>query len=92
MVRPDGVKSRGIEFLTWEIEEVHPGSYDIKSRLKFMDGEGIWAQIIYPNLLGFGGQRAATLDPELRLIAPRSLTMRWPRFSRNRATASFRWR
>ena len=68
VVRPDGVKARGLEFLKWEIEEVHPGSYDLKSRLKFMDGEGIWAQIIYPNLLGFGGLRAATLDPELRVL------------------------
>ena len=33
-----------------------------------MDSEGIWAQILYPNVLGFGGQRAATLDPELRLL------------------------
>jgi uncharacterized protein len=68
VVKPDGAKARGIEFLKWEIEEVHPGSYDVKPRLKFMDGEGIWAQIIYPNLLGFGGLRAATLDPELRLL------------------------
>ncbi len=68
VVKPDGAKSKGIEFLKWEIEEVHPGSYDVKPRLEFMDGEGIWAQIIYPNLLGFGGLRAATLDPELRLL------------------------
>jgi uncharacterized protein len=68
VIRPNGVKAQGIEFMKWEIEEVHPGSYDIKSRLAFMDGEGIWAQIIYPNLLGFGGQRAATLDPELRVL------------------------
>ncbi|HEV3111242.1 MAG TPA: amidohydrolase family protein [Candidatus Binataceae bacterium] len=68
VVKPDGVKARGIEFLKWEIEEVHPGSYDVGPRLKFMDGEGIFAQIIYPNLLGFGGQRAATLDPELRVL------------------------
>jgi predicted TIM-barrel fold metal-dependent hydrolase len=68
VIRTDGVKSKGIEFLKWEIEQVHTGSYDIKSRLKFMDSEGIWAQIIYPNLLGFGGQRAATLDPELRVL------------------------
>ncbi|HKD67399.1 MAG TPA: amidohydrolase family protein [Candidatus Binataceae bacterium] len=68
VVKPDGAKAKGIEFLKWEIEEVHPGSYDIEPRLKFMDGEGIWAQIIYPNLLGFGGLRAATLDPELRVL------------------------
>ena len=34
-----------------------------------MDEEGIWAQIVYPNVLGFGGQRAMKVDPELRLVA-----------------------
>jgi predicted TIM-barrel fold metal-dependent hydrolase len=68
VVRTDGEKSRGIEFMKWQIEEVHRGSYDVKARLEFMDSEGIHAQILYPNLLGFGGQRAASLDPELRLV------------------------
>ncbi len=68
VIRTDGEKSRGIEFMKWQIEEVHPGSYDVKARLEFMDSEGIHAQILYPNLLGFGGQRAASLDPELRLV------------------------
>jgi len=68
VVRTGGDKSRGIEFMKWQIEEVHPGSYDVKARLAFMDSEGIYAQILYPNLLGFGGQRAASLDPELRLV------------------------
>ena len=67
-VSADGEKSRGIEFFKWALEDVHAGSYDVKPRLEFMDGEGIWAQILYPNLLGFGGQRAATFDPELRLV------------------------
>jgi uncharacterized protein len=68
VVRPDGDKARGIEFFRWSLEDVHAGSYDVKPRLEFMDSEGIWAQILYPNLLGFGGQRAATFDPELRLV------------------------
>jgi predicted TIM-barrel fold metal-dependent hydrolase len=68
VVQPGGEKSRGIEFFKWALEDVHAGSYDVKPRLEFMDGEGIWAQILYPNLLGFGGQRAASFDPELRLI------------------------
>ncbi len=68
VVRADGEKARGIEFFAWELKDVHAGSWDIKPRLAFMDGEGIWAQILYPNVLGFGGQRAATFDPELRLI------------------------
>jgi predicted TIM-barrel fold metal-dependent hydrolase len=28
---------------------------------------GVWAQVVYPNILGFGGQRAAKVDPALRL-------------------------
>src|SRR5580700_4989305 len=64
-VSADGEKSRGIEFFKWALEDVHAGSYDVKPRLEFMDGEGIWAQILYPNLLGFGGQRAASFDPDL---------------------------
>jgi predicted TIM-barrel fold metal-dependent hydrolase len=33
-----------------------------------MDATGIAAQIAYPNLLGFGGQKAAVVDAELRLM------------------------
>jgi predicted TIM-barrel fold metal-dependent hydrolase len=68
VVRTDGVKSQGIEFFNWQLEDVHPGSYNVKPRVAFMDSEGIYAQILYPNLMGFGGQRAASLDPELRLV------------------------
>jgi len=66
-VRRDGYKAKGVEHHVWEIEEVHCGAYDLKERLSFMDTEGITAQIAYPNLLGFGGQKAAVVDPALRL-------------------------
>lgn len=49
-------------------DDVHLGSFDIKERLAFMDDHGVWAQVVYPNILGFGGQRAAKVDPELRLV------------------------
>ncbi|MGE0540677.1 MAG: amidohydrolase family protein [Dehalococcoidia bacterium] len=49
-------------------EEAHPGSYDIHERVKLMDEEGIWAQVIYPNVGGFGSQRFLMMkDPELML-------------------------
>jgi predicted TIM-barrel fold metal-dependent hydrolase len=67
-IRKDGSKSSGYEFLDWELEDAHPGAYDVKERVKFMDETGIYAQIAYPNLLGFGGQRNAMVDPELRLV------------------------
>jgi len=67
-IRSDGSKSSGYEFLDWELEEAHPGSYDVRQRVRFMDDTGIYAQIAYPNLLGFSGHRSAMVDPELRLI------------------------
>jgi len=63
-----GVKAQGMAFRDFHISDVHPGSFDVKARLKVMDESGIWAQIVYPNILGFGGQRSAKVDPELRLI------------------------
>lgn len=47
-------------------EEAHPGSYDATARLKMMDEIGIYAQVLYPNICGFGGQSFLFLkEPEL---------------------------
>ena len=35
---------------------MHPGAYDPKARLKYMDDMGIWAMVMYPNVGGFGAQ------------------------------------
>ena len=49
-------------------EEMHPGAYDAKERLKYMDQQGIWAMVMYPNVGGFGAQQFLKLgDPELML-------------------------
>ncbi len=37
-------------------EEMHPGAYDAKARLAYMDQLGIWAMVMYPNVGGFGAQ------------------------------------
>ena len=57
VIRPDGEKSAGVEFLQWAIEDVHPGAYDMAARLDVMDDLGIYAQILYPNVAGFGAQK-----------------------------------
>ncbi len=63
-----GGKVRDLDvFLKLQIEDVHSGSFDVKERLKVMDDAGVYAQIVYPNILGFGGQASARVDPELRL-------------------------
>lgn len=67
-IRKDGSKAVGAELFGWKIEDVHPGSYEVKQRLAYMDAAGIAAQIAYPNILGFGGQKASVVDAELRLV------------------------
>jgi len=63
-----GGKVRDLDrFLKLQFEDVHTGSSSLKERLAVMDEAGIYAQIVYPNILGFGGQQAAKVDHELRL-------------------------
>jgi predicted TIM-barrel fold metal-dependent hydrolase len=48
--------------------DMHPGAYDAKARLKYMDEMGIWAMVMYPNVGGFGAQQFLKLnDSELML-------------------------
>ena len=64
----EGGKVRDLkQFLGLQFEDVHAGSSNVKERLKVMDEAGIYAQIVYPNILGFGGQASAKVDAELRL-------------------------
>ena len=62
VVRKDRSKATGVDFFRWQIEDVHPASYDVKARLALMDELEIWAQIVYPNLAGFGNQRFLKMD------------------------------
>jgi predicted TIM-barrel fold metal-dependent hydrolase len=49
-------------------EEAHPASYDASARLKYMDEIGCWAQVVYPNVGGFGNQQFFKMgDSELML-------------------------
>ena len=46
-VVPDGPKT---------FDQIHPSMYDAAARLRFMDDHGIDAQVLYPNVGGFGAQ------------------------------------
>ncbi|HMP55933.1 MAG TPA: amidohydrolase family protein, partial [Novosphingobium sp.] len=63
----DGEKWPGLDFVAKQMEDVDPAAYAIKPRLEVMDRMGIDAQIVYPNILGFGGQKAVEVDAGLRL-------------------------
>jgi predicted TIM-barrel fold metal-dependent hydrolase len=73
----DGTKAAGIEFTDWQVDQVHPGCSRVKERLEFMDENGLWAQIVYPNVMGFAGQgrapmgapRREPVDADLRLVS-----------------------
>lgn len=65
----DGSKVRALDrFLQLKFADVHPASSSLRERLAVMDEAGVYAQIVYPNILGFGGQAAAKVDPALRLV------------------------
>jgi predicted TIM-barrel fold metal-dependent hydrolase len=63
-VLPDLGKAMGWTFWNLQIDQVHAASYDPKARVALMDQMGVYAQIVYPNVLGFGGQRASSAVPE----------------------------
>lgn len=72
VIRKDGQKSRGTEFFGWQIEDVHEASYDMKARVGLLDAFGLYAQILYPNVAGFGSQNFMKVeDSDLRLACAR---------------------
>ena len=69
VVLPDGDKLLGTDFMKLGIDEVHAGASAVEPRLAMMDAQGIYAQIVYPNVVGFGGQRFDdVVDPELKVL------------------------
>jgi len=64
----DGTVTSGSSFMSLRHEDVHPASYGGHARVELMDTQGVWAQIIYPNILGFSGKKSMEVDPEIRLV------------------------
>ncbi|MEE3332531.1 MAG: amidohydrolase family protein [Myxococcota bacterium] len=64
VIRKDGEKSRGVEFFGWKLEDVHAASYDMVERVKVLDRFGIHAQVLYPNVAGFGNQNFMAVEDE----------------------------
>jgi predicted TIM-barrel fold metal-dependent hydrolase len=48
-------------------EEAPPGSWQVEARLEWMDANGVYSQVLYPNMIAFHTARLLTLDPQLRL-------------------------
>jgi predicted TIM-barrel fold metal-dependent hydrolase len=50
-------------------EEIHPAAYDARARLALMDDLGLYAQILYPNVGGFGATQWMSLPDEQLALA-----------------------
>ncbi|MBM3672291.1 MAG: amidohydrolase [Actinobacteria bacterium] len=55
------------------MEECPPAAHDATARLAHMDELGVWAQVLYPNVAGFGNQHfLQSDDDELKLLCVRA--------------------
>ena len=55
------------------LDEANPAAYDSKARLAHMDDNGIYAQVLYPNILAFEGFAVMALkDEDLKLACVRT--------------------
>ncbi len=68
VVDRDGNKGRSFEGLyEWEIDRAHLAAYDPRARVELLDELGIWAQIVFPGVVGLGGQNLAEAMPDVAL-------------------------
>jgi predicted TIM-barrel fold metal-dependent hydrolase len=72
VVTPDGEKALGTSFFRLDVEQVHRASSDALARVEMLDQLGLYAQVMYPNLAGFGNQNFMRVDdPDLRMACVR---------------------
>lgn len=70
VVDQDGTKITGTAFFEMDNEMVHRASFDAEARVAMLDQLGIHAQVMYPNVAGFGNQNfLKSPDDMLRLIS-----------------------
>jgi predicted TIM-barrel fold metal-dependent hydrolase len=70
VVDTEGRKITGTAFFDMDNEMVHRASFESEARTEMLDVLGIHAQIMYPNVAGFGNQNfLKSADNELRLLS-----------------------
>lgn len=69
VIAPNLEKLYGLDFMSRALPDVHPSSSDTPERVQMMDELGIWAQIVYPNIMGFAGHNLDRLDPDVRIVS-----------------------
>jgi uncharacterized protein len=51
----------------YRYEEAHPAAWQSDARLAWMDENGIYSQVLYPNTIAFHTARLLTMDAQMRL-------------------------
>ncbi|HXQ19629.1 MAG TPA: amidohydrolase family protein [Acidimicrobiales bacterium] len=56
--------------VVWGTDRIHRAAFDPVARMEVLDDSGIWAQVLFPNSIGLGGQglSQAVKDPVLRRL------------------------
>jgi predicted TIM-barrel fold metal-dependent hydrolase len=68
VVDRNGVKGRSFEGLyEWEIEQAHEAAYDLTARMALLDETGIWGQVVFPGVVGLGGQALGDVVQDVAL-------------------------
>ena len=68
VILPDLSKADGFAAVSLKFEQVHPAAHNVADRMKLIDQLGIAAQIVYPNIVGFGGDRISRVEPALKTM------------------------
>lgn len=70
VVGKEGEKHFGVDYLfSKHVDEISEAASQVLPRLELMDEQGVWAHLMYPNTIGFGGQQLGQIgDDDLRFM------------------------
>ena len=70
VIAADGDKTETVVAYTdWrDLDDIHAGAYQVDARLAVMDASGIYAQVVFPNNVGLGGQGVAMATTDRSLL------------------------
>jgi predicted TIM-barrel fold metal-dependent hydrolase len=70
VIARDGTKAETVHaYSEWSgLDDIHRGAYEVAPRLEVMDAAGIWAQVVFPNNVGLGGQGVAKASSDRALL------------------------
>jgi len=70
VIARDGTKTETVRaYSEWSgLDDIHLGSFQVAPRLEVMDDAGIWAQVVFPNNVGLGGQSVAKATSDRALL------------------------